>query len=223
VARKETANSKFLQNYLRRWFPSLDDAIAQLGGFVDVEFLDVSTAHAFSAAFVQSFMAEQPNYKFNDGTYGASRSNWTYHIAGSISQVSKLMELTCKFETLGKRDAIIETKNDPTEVVLVAEWEWDGEDVFGKAKELEKLWTTCREHPEAGGFLLTYCTAANYVNYLKRITEYWLNAARRRSKTPVLYLHTIIYRDDGAIREFEILRTADIDADLVRLWPDKPF
>jgi hypothetical protein len=140
-----------------------------------------------------------------------------------MAQASKLMNRTCKFETLGKRDAVIETADEPPKVVVVAEWEWTAEDVFGKGMELEKLRASCRDHPHAAAFLLTYATEASYPDFLQRVTNYWINTPRRRRKTPLLYLHTIIYREAGAFREFERLRTADIDAECIQLWIDQEF
>lgn len=208
---------------LRKRHPAYEAVSRSLAGLADVEVLPIPIAYAFSVAFIQLFLADQPNYELARGVYGASRSNWTYHTALAIAQASKLMNLTCKFETQGKRDALIETRDERPEVVLVAEWEWEAEDVFGKGKELEKLRATCRGCDGASAFLLTYCTEARYPEYLRQVTDYWINTPRRQRNAPMLLLHTILYRPQGTLREFDRLRTADIDAEGVRLWEDQPF
>jgi hypothetical protein len=209
--------------YLRSLNPAYDAVSDHLSDLIEVRVLEIPLPVAFSVAFVQLFMGDQPNYALRGGQYGASRSNWTYHTALAISQASKLMDLTCKFETLGKRDAVIETKTEPPEVVLIAEWEWTSEDIFGSGKELEKLHISCRQNSGAAAFLLTYSTDSKYPDLLRRVTEYWIKAPRRKRKPPMLYMHTIIYRENGPLREFEQLRTADIDVECVQLWEDQEF
>jgi len=185
--------------------------------------MEMPIAMAFSVAFVRHFLADQPNYRLAKGQYGASRSNWTYHTALAIAQAAKLMDLVCRFETSGKRDAVIETRDDPPDVVVVAEWEWDGDDVFGAGKELEKLRQSCRGNRWAQAFLLTYCTESTYPDFLQRVAEYWIGVTPRRRSIPVLYLHAVIYEEQGNIREFQRLRTATIDGECVEMWMDELF
>lgn len=206
---------------LREFFPAYSAVKARLAGLAPAETLMVDPAMAFSIIFTQLFLADQPNYKMTDGSSGASRTNWTYHTALAIAESAKVMNFVCKFETLGKRDAVIETKNDPPFVLLVAEWEWDTEDVFGKGKELEKLWKTCRECPDAVAMLLTYCTEPRYPDYLRKVANYWIGTRKRHLSD--LYLHAIIYNEAGAFREFKRLRTALIGDEGVQLWGDLLF
>jgi hypothetical protein len=211
------------EQLVAEWFPAYPAVKARLGGRLQVDRTMFSFADVFSVAFVRLFLADCPNYQQPDGSYGASRSNWTYHTALAMSQAAKLMTWTCKFETAGKRDAILETTDEQPVVVLVAEWEWDTQDVFGKGKELDKLKATCRDHPAASAFLLTYCTGPNYPNFLERVAGEWSPTVPRRRKANQLYLHTIVYSEQGRVRQFERLRTALIEPGRIELWCDEKF
>jgi hypothetical protein len=204
-------------------FPAYQAVQARLGAHFAIEKVGFSLFDVFSIAFVRLFLADCPNYQQADGSYGASRSNWTYHTALAMAQAAKLLKWTCKFETLGKRDAILETQeDDPPVTVLVAEWEWDANDIFGKGKELDKLKTSCRDYPGAAAFLLTYCTEAHYPDFLGRVAEQWCPASGRRAAAG-LYLHTIVYTEQRAFRKFERLRTATIQPGQIELWCDETF
>jgi hypothetical protein len=205
-------------------FPAYRAVQAMLGTRFHVEKVGFPLPDIFSIAFVRLFLGDCPNYQQPDGSYGASRSNWTYHTALAMAQAAKLLKWTCKFETLGKRDAILETQeDDPPVTVLVAEWEWDSNDIFGPGKELDKLQHTCREHKGAAAFLLTYCAEAQYPDFLQRVADQWCPASGRRRATAGLYLHTIIYTEQGTFRKFERLRTATIQPGRLELWCDEVF
>ena len=107
---------------------------SRLSSLVEVSNFDVDIYLAFSLTFARIFVADTPNYQLGNGTVGATRSNWTYHTAFAFAQTSKMFDLICKFECYGKRDAVIETKEENPEALLFAEWEWDYEDIFGKGK-----------------------------------------------------------------------------------------
>lgn len=131
---------------------------AKLSYLTKTSYFEFSPAETFSIIFRQAFWSDPPNYRLTDGNYGATRSSWTYHTAVAMSEASKVSYLDCKFEALGRRDAVIETRDEENpEIILVAEWEWDYNDIFGKGKELEKLKNTCKLHKSADAFLLTYC------------------------------------------------------------------
>lgn len=196
---------------------------SKLSAIVDVIPFEVDIHLAFSLTFARIFVADTPNYQLADGTIGATRSNWTYHTAFAIAQTSKMFNLICKFECYGKRDAIIETIDDNPEVLLIAEWEWDYEDIFGKGKELEKLRDSCKKHKTAVAFLLVYCSKQKYPDYLFRITNFWVNAFKRFKKPPVLYLHTIIFEEAKTIREFQRFKTVVIGSTEIIIISDIDF
>ncbi len=109
---------------------------AKLNHLAKVEQLNFDVTVIFSVLFVEMFWNEKPNYELKPGVFGATRSNWTYHTAGAIAQTCKIMNLTCKFEALGKRDAVIETKGEVSEVILIAEWEWITMTYLARARNL---------------------------------------------------------------------------------------
>lgn len=184
---------------------------SKLSLLVTVTPFDVDINLAYSLTFARIFVADTPNYQLKDGIIGATRSSWTYHTAFAIAQTCKMFDLVCKFESHGKRDAVIETKDDKPEILLFAEWEWDYEDIFGKGKELDKLRTSCKEVKTAEAFLLVYCPKQKYPDYLFRITEFWTDSFKKIKNPPSLFLHTIIFADMKTYREFERLKTVVIN------------
>lgn len=189
---------------------------------------EVSQSHfdidiVFSVLFVAFFWNDTPSYELSPGVYGATRSNWTYHTAGAISQTCKILNLTCKFEALGKRDAIIETRDEAPVILLAAEWEWDYDDIFGAGKELDKLKTTCQKNATANAFLLIYCPISKYLNHLEKIAEFWVGETAAEEQAPTLFLHTVIFEEKGNSREFQRLKTVMIHPTGIVVWSDLSY
>lgn len=189
---------------------------SRLKDTVEVKPWEVNIFDAFSLTFARIFLGDTPNYKLKNGTVGATRSGWTYHTAFAIAQTCKMFNLLCKFESHGKRDAVIETNEEEPEILLFAEWEWDYEDIFGKGKELDKLKNSCRETKTAEAFLLVYCPSHKYPDYICRIAEFWINAFKKNKIPPSLFVHTIIFEEMKTAREFERLKTVVINP--IEVW-----
>lgn len=205
------------------FFPEYKDIKENLANLTKVIEFDINPKFSFSVTFAQLFMCDLPNYKLTEENYGATRSSWTYHTAITMAQTCKMFELDCKFEANGRRDAVIETRDDSPENFLFAEWEWDYQDIFGSGKELEKLSKSCRASKTADAFLLTYCPKTKYVNFLQKVSSYWLKSISRIKIPPTLFLHTIICEEKGGTRFFERLRTVDIHPTVINVWTDKYF
>jgi hypothetical protein len=194
---------------------------AKLRHLTEVTHFDFHIELVFSELFVELFWNETPNYELPDGSLGATRSNWTYHTAIAIAQACKILDLTCRFEAHGKRDAIIETSNPPG-IILAAEWEWDYMSIFGKGKELDKLKSTCRNNPTASAFLLVYCPNSKYLDYLERIAEDWILDPTMKEQAPTLYLHTVIFEEKkGGNKQFLRLKTVMIHNTGIDVWGDR--
>jgi hypothetical protein len=196
---------------------------SKLNYLAEVSSWNLDLNFIFSVAFVEMFVSDTPNYEISKGKFGATRSNWTYHTAMAIAQTCKMLNLTCKFEALGKRDAVIETKDDIPEIVLVAEWEWDYDDIFGQGKELDKLKASCKKSETAEGFLLIYCPLTKYLDHLQKIAEDWIGAMKSEETPPSLFLHTIIFNEKAGFREFDRLRTVEINPAAINVWNDRYF
>jgi hypothetical protein len=193
---------------------------ARLNHLAKVEQRDFDVTVIFSVLFVEMFWNEKPNYELKPGVFGATRSNWTYHTAGAIAQTCKIMDLICKFEALGKRDAVIETKGEASGIILIAEWEWDYDDIFGAGKELDKLKASCKKHEMADAFLLIYCPNSKYLSHLEKIAKEWIGDTTLAELAPTLFLHTIIFEQKGSIREFQRLKTVTIHSSGIDVWSD---
>jgi len=193
---------------------------AKLKHLAEVRQMSFDITFIFSVLFVEVFWNDTPSYELSPGVFGATRSNWTYHTASAISQTCKILNLTCKFEALGKRDAIIETRAQVPEMILAAEWEWDYDDIFGTGKELDKLKTTCQKNPTANAFLLIYCPITKYLNHLEKISEYWISETATDEQAPTLFLHTVIFEEKGSSREFQTLKTVIIHPTGIDVWND---
>jgi hypothetical protein len=196
---------------------------SRLSHLADVSPLNIDVTFTFSISFVEAFLNDMPNYEISAGNFGATRSNWTYHTAMAIAQTCKTLNLTCKFEALGRRDAVIETRDEKPEIILVAEWEWDYEDIFGKGKELDKLKASCKASKTAEAFLLIYCPISKYLDHLQRIAEDWIGAMKKVKTPPSLFLHTIIFKERAGYREFDRLMTVEINPSGINVWNERYF
>ena len=81
-----------------------------------------SSSHRLAELFVRVFrenFISLPDRLFVDG--GVGLSNWTYHVAFSMHESARIIKLNCIFETMGKMDAAIETKDKYRELILLAE------------------------------------------------------------------------------------------------------
>jgi hypothetical protein len=203
--------------------PEYDHIQSRLNHLAEVGPLNIDVTLAFSILFVEAFLNDTPNYEISSGHFGATRSNWTYHTAMAIAQTCKTLNLTCKFEALGKRDAVIETRDEKPEIILVAEWEWDYEDIFGKGKELDKLKTSCKASKTAEAFLLIYCPISKYLDHLQRVAEDWIGSVRSVKHPPSLFLHTIIFKERAGYREFDSLMTVEINPSGINVWNERQF
>jgi hypothetical protein len=196
---------------------------SRLSHLTDIFPFVIDETLAFSMSFVEAFLNDRPNYEISEGIFGATRSNWTYHTAMAIAQTCKMLNLTCKFEALGKRDAVIETRDEKPETILVAEWEWDYEDIFGRGKELDKLKTSCKASKTAEAFLLIYCPISKYLDHLQRIAEYWIGSVKKHKRPPSLFLHTIIFKEKTGYRELDRLITVEINPSGIFVWNGRYF
>ena len=187
-----------------------DDVKNKIEYLANVSLIDLGEALTFSVIFAEFFRNDMPNYELFPTVFGATRSNWTYHTAGVISQICKILDFTCKFEALGKRDAVIETKGENPEVILIAEWEWDYNSIFGEKNELEKLKKSCQENSSANAFLLTYCPNLKYLDYLEQIAKFWISKTKSEDNAPTLFLHVIIFEEKANYREFQTLKSIAI-------------
>ena len=196
----------------------INSITTRLGALGHVEDVIHSDADIFSILFVYFFCKDCPNYQLTPEIFGASTSSWTYHTAIAIAQTCKILDLVCKFESGGKRDALIETRDEV--VLLGAEWEWKYEDIFGKGKELEKLKNTCEANESAHAFLLTYCPSHVYLDFIERVVSIWQNYFSAFEFPPVLFLHTIVFEQVGNIRQFLFLKSIVVSGKQIEVWKD---
>lgn len=180
--------------------------------------VDISRSETFSIIFRELFLTDTPHYKIDSNTYGAIRTSWTYHIAFAIAQTSRTMDLTCRFEARGRRDAVIETKEDEPKAVLFAEWEWNYLDVFGKGKEIEKLRDSCWIEKQADALLVTYCPQTDLDDYWQKVAGEWLIPKRTKVTESALFLHVVCFEENFRSRSFQTLNTIVIDGSKVCIW-----
>lgn len=179
--------------------------------------------YAFCMTFARFFAHEVPNFNLGNGFNGATRSNWTYHTSHAMAKTATIFEFDCKFECNGKRDAVIETRDEDPEILLFAEWEWDYHDVFGKGKELEKLRDSCRATDTADAFLLVYSPIADYPKYLFDIVTYWQKAFSRKKTPPALFINTIVFNPNSSWRDILSLNSLMVHDSNVQIMSDLLF
>lgn len=178
-----------------------------------------TSAEVFNQIFYHILWSEPPGRQSEEEVQGASRSNWTYHIAFAFKRAAQIMGLNCRFETRGRLDAVIETIEEKPRVVLLAEWEWDQESILGKGKEIEKLWKGTRNLQHANALLFTYCPESEIGDFVKRVIVYWQEqAARRKKGHPILYLNIAVYNRDSSVEVVESCEMIEVHAEGVKVW-----
>ncbi len=222
-SRDEKITFSLLDNDLKQSRDHIASAEFALSNLGEVETIPDSEAYHFSILFRYLFCSDPPDYQFTNGDYGATTSSWTYHTAIAISESCKILDLTCKFESGGKRDALIETRDGEPQVLIAAEWEWNWHDVLGKGKELEKLRDTCRKHEYSHGFLLTYCPQTQYPDFVFTVARNWQQYFADLEVPPTLFLHTIAFDQQKKLREFSCLKTLVISGTQLQEWTDRDF
>lgn len=207
---------------LEEFNKALSQLKENLKGITPVEAVTHTAAEVFVLIFCEAFASNAPEYQLENEMLGASRSNWTYHVAFAIKRTALIMRLNCRFEAMGRLDAVIETVEKKPTIVLLAEWEWDYQDIFDKGKELEKLWEGTRNLRYGNALLFTYCPFNEHDDFVKAIVEYWQRRAIKKRDPPLLFLLIVIYKGDS-LREFQFIRTIEIHPKEVKLWDDVYF
>ncbi len=214
--------SFIIDQTLKLTSPDLYPHYTELQKSIKTDYTFNSPANIFILLFREIYINSDADYQMNDGTIGASRTNCTYLIAHSFHSAAKIMNLYCIFETEGKRDAVIKMKDVKPITLLFAEWEWDYKDVFGRGKELEKLFTSVRKTKTSSGLLFTYVPENEYPEYLKRVIEYWQSKSKTDSG-PKLVLMTVLFNPEKGYRVFKLIRTCIIYNDSIKFWEDQYF
>ncbi len=168
----------------------------------------------FTLFFMELFWLRPPVFS---GT-ALNQSNWTYHTAFSIKKAAETLGLDCIFETMGRLDAVIQLPSDPPQTILFTEWESRYKSVFGKGKELEKLWQGASQNQGTNALLITYCPLEEYGSFLRDVAEYWQNIDKRRKKRPVLFLVTILYQVNKNLHAFHTISGTEIHKEGVKIW-----
>ena len=202
----------------------LKDLRSYFEGITSVESYERKITRDFVTIFLEIFVSNAPSYPLEQNQFGANRSNWTYHTAFTIKKTCEILSLNCKFETEGRLDAVIEAFDQEGNSICVffAEWEWDYLDIFGKGKELEKLWEGTHKLQYANALMFTYCPIDKYFDFLKQVTEYWQQKIDKMQDYPRLFLVTVLH-SGTSFREFQNVRTVEIDAEQINLWYDLEF
>jgi hypothetical protein len=153
-----------------------------------------------------------------------SRSDWTQSIAFAMRRASDVFLLSCRFEAMGKLDAVIEGRHqERSHVVLLAEWEWDCWSVFGESQELEKLWNGVAEQDAADALLFTYCPSHRYHDLVADVVKFCQNrAAKNQGSSPVLYLMVAVYEKSASVETMvRFIRSVEVHAREIRVWRDR--
>lgn len=198
---------------------SLNELQAKLKGTSLVRPASHSLSELFTLVFRERFVASGPAGRLEGGEYVASRANWTYYTALSVHSAAQTLNLNCRFEVMGRLDAVIETREAEPQVMLVAEWEFDHRDVFGKGKELPKLRRRANELRGADALLFTYCPLNEYPDWARAVVEYWQGKRSRRSHAS-LFAPVMVYEKQGSLETLMCFRTIQVLPSEVVLWDD---
>ena len=132
-----------------------------------------ATPEDFATLFQYSWHRDFP---MDQRAIGARRIDWTIHIGVAVRSIADLMGLYTRFETGGRKDAVLRsTEGDE----IVVEWEWGG--VWGN--ELEKLknhkvWSKDKsiERPLKYAVLITYTHSPNIEVVYTHVLSKWVGA-----------------------------------------------
>jgi hypothetical protein len=102
--------------------------------------------------------------------------------------------------------------------LIACEWEYDGDNIFGKGKELDKLWKSSSKCNSA--LLITYCEKGNFQEYSSKVIDYWMKKCKGRKKGYLAFV-TIIYQKPH--RTFELIRTIYVNESGICIEEDKFF
>jgi hypothetical protein len=102
---------------------------------------------------------------------GAKRTDWTIHIGVVVRNVADLMGLATRFESGGRKDAVLRSR-DGDEFAI--EWEWGGVwgNELGKLKYPRKSW---RKEPRCA-VLITYTHTPNIDKVYAHVAKDWEGA-----------------------------------------------
>ena len=107
---------------------------------------------------------------------GAKRTDWTIHIGVVVRSIGDLMGLVTRFETGGKKDAVLRSAEGDE---IAVEWEWGG--VWGN--ELQKLrdhevWSIVKDSDRLlkYGVLVTYTHTPNIQRVYDHVSKEWEGA-----------------------------------------------
>jgi len=201
---------------------ALSQLKASLRDITSVEATIHPAAEVFTLIFCEAFASDQLEHQLENERLGATRSNWTYHTAFAIKRTAQIMGLSCRFEAMGRLDAVIETVEEKPRIAILAEWEWDYQDIFDKGKELEKLWKGTSGLKYGNALLFTYCPLNEYEDFVKSVIEYWQGRAVKKKNPPLLFLPVVVFKGDS-FREFQFMRIVEIHPRKVKLWNDVYF
>jgi len=139
-----------------------------------------------------------------------------------MREVSRCFNFACRFEATGRYDAIVEAVEIGERVpVLVAEWEWDFEDIFGDGKEVEKLVRAAQEHGStADCMLISYFPENKFAELTARVITKWRKQGAKRISS--LFLVAVVYRGSST-REPKSIRVVEVNQRGTTLWPDLNF
>jgi len=148
-----------------------------------------------------------------------ARVDWTIHIGVVVRNIADLMGLLTRFESGGRKDAIL-LSTDGDEVAI--EWEWEG--VSGN--EIEKLkehevWSDDenRERLLKYAVLITYTDTPNIQNVYNHVMEQWAGA-----KWPLLLIliDRVESKEYYTRKEFKNIQMSVFDKDKRRKLRSAP-
>jgi hypothetical protein len=150
------------------------------------------------------------DFPMGPGAVGAKRVDWTIHIGIAVRTIADLMGLVTRFESGGRKDAILRS---PYWDEIAVEWEWEGVGEGVEGDELSKLkkhdvWVS-RSVKVANpqrllkyGVLITYVRSQNIELRCNQVSGRW-----RDARWPLLLILVDIGKNEkfGSGREFRKL------------------
>ena len=117
------------------------------------------------------------DFPMGESAIGARRADWTIHIGIVVRSIGDLLGLATRFESGGRKDAILRSLEGDE---IAVEWEWQG--IWGQ-NELKKLrehkvWSRSKDSNKSlrYGVLITYTHTPNIPRVYERVSSEWTGA-----------------------------------------------
>lgn len=186
----------------------------KLNGLVVVQPHDTDLAASVTWHFARHIRREAPT--------NANLPNvWNLHAAWALKQSAQVLDLACRFEPAERVSAVLETTTAAPQLVLVAQWVANAQNVAAKGNVLETLKAQLDRRQDGDAFVFTLCAADEYIDFLHQVVEVWQQGLPENG--PALFLPVALTNGRSSNTPPTTLRTVSIWHGNLAVWDELGF